>query len=174
MRYIIKGGVFLIITTLIISLGIYLFFDKRLYLEKFFLFSSFIFVPLYALVAIYQIYTYSKKNKEVHLIKSFGIPFLTLFIGGFFSLWILFLFFNYIDIEASHAIKNAIIKKWFEQNKKEMILEYGSQAYENRVRLIKKGNIFGLYSFFIFSFFLNLYYFILSILIGLFFRKKIS
>lgn len=127
---------------------------------------------LYAIFAVMVAYSQSKKHKELTLLQSFGSPFATLCLGGVLSLLVVFLFFNYLNPQAQELLKKGIISNWFERNKIEMIQAHGVRAYEQRVENIKKGCIFNIWIFLVCSIFCFFYYFMLSLLIGLFFRRS--
>ncbi|XOD69173.1 MAG: DUF4199 domain-containing protein [Flavobacteriales bacterium AspAUS03] len=169
----IKGGVLLICITIIIFLCVYFPFRDGDYFMTSIRVNAFIITPLYAVFAVYIVYRERKKRSNFSLLQSFSLPFLTLWIGGILSLVLIFLFFNLWGWEDAKFLKEGIICNWFEQHRAEMIQEYGLLAYEERIAAIRTSNLFNFWTFLICSLFCTLYYFVLSVLIGFFFRKVV-
>ncbi|XOD67443.1 MAG: DUF4199 family protein [Flavobacteriales bacterium Tduv] len=133
--------------------------------------NAFFVTPLYALFALYITYRVRGRCSSFPLLQSFGIPFLTLCIGGILSLGVIFLFFNFWGQDAVDILQEGMVRNWFERYKTKMVREHGLLAYEGRVAAIHSGNFFNPWVFLIYSLLCISYYFVLSVLIGLFFRK---
>ncbi|WP_103327630.1 DUF4199 domain-containing protein [Bacteroidetes bacterium endosymbiont of Geopemphigus sp.] len=166
-----RAGAVLAFMSILIFLVTYAFFKQADYFYSSVLSSAFIMPLLYAIFAVMVAYVQSTKHQELSLLQSFGWPFLTLCTGGILSLAAIFLFFNFIDPQAENLLKKGIFSYWFERNKAEMVQTYGLQAYKQRVKAIDRNTLFNIWSFFLYVIFCFFYYFVLSLLIGLFFRK---
>lgn len=170
----IRGGFLLAFITLVVFFVVYFLFRNGDYFLVSVHVNAFVIKPLYALFAVLITYRASGRYSEFPLLQSFGIPFLTLCIGCILSLGLIFLFFNFWDQDAVDLLKEGVVRNWFERYKAEMVREYGLLAYEGRVAAIHAGNLFNHWIFLIYFLLCALYYFVLSVLIGLFFRKSRS
>lgn len=166
-----RAGTILACLSVLIFLVVYVFFKQANYFYASVLSNAFIMPLLYAIFAVMIAYIQSKKHQELSLLQSFGWPFLTLCTGGVLSLAAIFLFFNFIDPQAENLLKKGIFSYWFESNKVEMVQTYGLPAYNQRIKAIERNTLFSIWSFLFCAIFCFFYYFVLSILIGLFFRK---
>lgn len=167
----IKGGLLLAFITLIIFFSVYYLFKEDDYFMASIRANAFVITPLYAAFAVCITYWASKKYSGFPLSESFSLPFLTLCIGGISSLGLIFLFFNFWGQEGAQLLKEGMIRNWFERYKTEMVQEYGLSAYERRVTIINSSKLFNSWFFLLYLLLCGLYYFILSVLIALFFRK---
>lgn len=170
---IIKNGVLLFFITMSIYIITYIIYkNKNDLFIKFVNINSFIIIPLYSIYSLIFTFLISKKKKRnLILLESFCIPFLILFIGGMLSLIFIFLFFNFFDTNLLYKIKLGIINNWFKRYELDIINNYGIVKYKEKLLSISKGNIFNIWMFLICFFIFTMYYFIISVLIGLFFKN---
>jgi len=187
-----KFSLVLFAITLLLFLGVYYFFANENYWQTSVSINSFVLPILYAVVTFLAVKSYRDDlGGRITFRQAFQRSFLTLFVGGFLSLFSIFLFLNYVDsnardllnyqfvqiqenkLEEAKATQLSDIEKMQDASKKEEFLQK-YKDYKLGIEAAKKNktNYFSLrYLSGIFGVFI-LFYLFLSIAIAAFLKNK--
>ncbi|MCO6564235.1 MAG: DUF4199 domain-containing protein [Apibacter sp.] len=176
-------GLLLVAITLILFFAVYFCFIGFNYYIISIQVNFFVLPALYTLVSIVLLYKLTN-YKKLSFLKCLQYSFTTMFIGGTLSYLLIALFFNYIDLNAQQLLQDQGLNKMLEnlnseyesiQNPSEEItLKYNEYVNYLKVRISRNESFFTIKNSCIILSVLCFFYFIISVLLSIFFRTRIS
>lgn len=180
-------GVILFILTMIIFFILY-FISGVNYFDNSIKINAFLLPVLYCAFAFISVRSYWKKNRTITFREAFKRAFTTMFVGGFLSVLSIFVFLNFID----PAAKDLLNYQYVERQKTELTKEYESakkilakdqdiqdldKKYKERMQSfapekVKDKDMLTASHFSAYFAAILIFYLILSIFFGAFFRSK--
>lgn len=180
-------GFVLFILIFLVFLGVNIFFRNVNYYKTSVVLSAF-FVPfISAVMAFISVKNQSKLRKKLSFKQAFSSAFVPVFFGGVFSLFSIFLYINYVDKDTRQLLNY----QYIESNKEALEEEYqkaktmlkpNTSEYQEMQKKYKEGkiriaekekkneNMFSFkYFFYVFSGY-SVFYILLSVFFGSFFR----
>ena len=166
-----------------------IFFRNENYYRNSIVLSSFLLPFVFAIGAFYSVFVYKKTKGELSFGEAFGRAFLPMFIGGFLSISSMFVYINYINLPTKNVLNNQYIESYKqaleeEYHKAKQIVkphspemqELEKKYAEGKMRIQKKEekkeDMFTIYYFgYVFAGY-TLFFIILSVFFGSFFRTK--
>lgn len=181
-------GFLLFIVTILIFLGVYFFGYNTHYFTTSLLVNAFVLPAVYTLGAYFSVSALKKEQKNLGFKDAFGRAFKPMFIGGFLSMFSIFGFLNFVDINA----KNTLNFQFVERNKSELTKIYQKQRsimktekekqeldrdYQKSMKsfspeMVKNKDMFTFRQFTYYFAAVLVFYTILSTFFGSFFRNK--
>ena len=181
-------GIMLFAVTVLLFFGLYFLGADIHYFERTMKINSFVMPALYALGGFYSVYTYKKVEPELGFREGFRKAFIPMFLGGLLSVVTIFSFLNFID----PAAKDLLNYQYIERQKTELNNEYTKASkilankadrdeldkkYADRQKsfspeMVKDKDMFTFSHFSAYFGAFFLFYVILSIFLGGFFRGK--
>lgn len=113
-------GLILFLITMIIFFVVYYFFGGSQFYDITLKVNSFVLPLLYCVVAFISVRSFWKKNTEVRFKEAFKRAFVPMFVGGFLSMFSIFVFLNFIEKDA----KDLLNYQYVERQKSELDKEY--------------------------------------------------
>ncbi|MBS1548246.1 MAG: DUF4199 domain-containing protein [Bacteroidetes bacterium] len=113
-------GLILFALTMVIFFTVYYFFGGNQFYDVTLKVNSFVLPLLYCVVAFISVRSFWKKNAVVRFKDAFKRAFVPMFVGGFLSMFSIFAFLNFADVEA----KNMLNFQYVERQKAELDKEY--------------------------------------------------
>lgn len=181
-------GFLLFVATMVIFFAMYLFGMNTEYFNNSLLINAFLLPAVYLAGAYYSVHIEKKKGFPIGFRDVFGRAFKPMFFGGLLSVLAMFLFLNFAD----PAAKDLLNYQYIERQKTELNKEYvkaktgladkEAQAelerkYQERLQsfspeMIKGKDMFTFRQFFYYFAAILVFYVILSVFFGSFFRNK--
>jgi len=181
-------GIILFIATMIVFFVVYAFFSGINYFDISLKVNAFGLPILYALIAFWSVKSHWNNNRYVNFKEAFRRAFYPMFIGGFLSIISIFLFLNFIDMDA----KKLLNYQYIERQRTELNAEYTSakkvlkhqkdideleQKYKETLQRVSDDAVKGkdMLSASHFSGYfaaILIFYLVLSLFFGAFFRTK--
>ncbi|MBD8081568.1 DUF4199 domain-containing protein [Chryseobacterium caseinilyticum] len=115
-------GIILFIATMIVFFVVYVFFSGINYFDISLKVNAFLLPVLYAGTAFWSVKTHWNNNRYVTFKEAFSRAFYPMFIGGFLSVITIFLFLNFVDMDA----KKLLNYQYVERQRTELNAEYTS------------------------------------------------
>lgn len=181
-------GIILFIITMIIFFTVYYFFGNVHYFDISLKVNSFVLPIIYGGIALYSVRSFWKSRHSVTFREAFNKSFVPMFSGGLLSVISIFLFLNFGDVEA----KNLLNHQFVEKNKSELTSVY--QKEKNRLKdkdkladlekdyqksmqsfspeIVKGKDMFTASHFSGYFAAILLFYLIISLFLGAFFRSR--
>lgn len=180
-------GIILFIATMIVFFVVYIFFSGINYFDITLKVNAFLLPVLYAATAFWSVKSIWNK-KKLNFKEAFKSAFYPMFIGGFLSIISIFLFLNFIDVDA----KKLLNYQYIERQRTELNAEYTSakkvlkhqkdideleQKYKEALQRVSDDAVKGkdmLTASHFSGYFaaILIFYLILSLFFGAFFRTK--
>ncbi|MDR2205693.1 MAG: DUF4199 domain-containing protein [Flavobacteriaceae bacterium] len=113
-------GIVLFIITMIVFFIVYYFFGGIHYYDISLKINSFLLPAIYCIFAFVSVRSFWKKNGGIQFKEAFKRAFVPMFVGGFFSMLSIFVFLNFVDTEA----KNMLNYQYVQSNRNELDAEY--------------------------------------------------
>ena len=181
-------GIMLFGITMLIFFVVYYFFSGVNYYESSLTANAFILPALYAITAFLSVRYFWKNNDKVSFKDAFRRAFIPMFTGGLLSLFSIFMFLNFVDSDA----KDLLNYQFVERNKKELTEVYEKEKaalktdkdkeelerdYQKSLQSfdkeqVKNTNMFTFRYFSIYFGAIFIFYLVLSLFFGAFFRTK--
>ena len=181
-------GIMLFGITMLIFFVVYYFFSGVNYYESSLTANAFILPALYAITAFLSVRYFWKNNDKVSFKDAFRRAFIPMFTGGLLSLFSIFMFLNFVDSDA----KDLLNYQFVERNKKELTEVYEKEKaalktdkdkeelerdYQKSLQSfdkeqVKDTNMFTFRYFSIYFGAIFIFYLVLSLFFGAFFRTK--
>lgn len=181
-------GFILFIITMIIFFAVYYFFAGINYFDISLKINAFLLPVIYCGFAFFSVKEYWKQNGTINFKEAFKRAFLPMFVGGFLSILSIFIFLNYVDAGA----KDLLNHQYIERQKSELVSEYTKaksilkhdadkqeleKNYQKRLESfspenLKNKDIFNAKFFLIYFSAIFMFYLVLSIFFGAFFRSR--
>lgn len=115
-------GILLFIITMIVFFVVYYFFSGINYFDISLKANAFVLPIIYAVVAFWSVKSYWNNHRVVSFKDAFKRAFVPMFIGGFLSVFTIFLFLNFVDTDA----KKLLNYQYVTRQKSELVAEYNS------------------------------------------------
>ncbi|GAA5102154.1 hypothetical protein GCM10023210_42850 [Chryseobacterium ginsengisoli] len=181
-------GIILFIATMIVFFVVYTFFSGINYFDISLKSNAFVLPLIYAGTAFWSVKSYWNSHKEVSFKDAFSRSFKPMFIGGFLSIFSIFVFLNFVDTDA----KKLLNYQYVTRQKAEMDKEYQSarkvlkhqkdideldQKYKERLpsfspEAVKGKDMLTISHFSGYFAAILIFYVVLSVFFGAFFRTK--
>ena len=181
-------GIVLFAVTMLLFFGVYFFGADIHYFDRTMKINSFVMPAVYALGAFYSVWIFKKSKPDLGFRDGFKKAFVPMFLGGSLSIVTIFLFLNFID----PAAKDLLNYQYVERQKTELKNEYTKaskilankadrdeldQKYAERQKsfspeMVKNKDMFTFSHFSAYFGAIFLFYVILSVFFGGFFRGK--
>lgn len=183
-------GLLLFIANMAVFLGAYFFAYNINYFNTSMLLNAFALPAIYTLFAYWSVQSVRKDKGALGFREAFGSAFKPMFIGGFLSMFSIFSFLNFVDVDA----KNTLNYQFVERNRKELTDIYHKQRsimktekekieldrdYQKSIKsfspeMVKNKDMFNFRQFTYYFAAVLVFYTILSTFFGSFFRSKTS
>ncbi|MDL1913164.1 MAG: DUF4199 domain-containing protein [Bergeyella sp.] len=182
-------GLFMGLVILLIFFFTNFFLRDTEYYRRSVMLSSFLLPLIYLLGALSSVSYHKKKKKDISFREAFGSAFLPMFLGGFLSMSIIYIYINDIDSETKSLLnhqyiesyKNALEEEYSKANKivkpnseekKELDEKYKEAKMRIQEKMRNKEDMFSFrYFFYVFSAYC-MFFLMLSVFLGAFFRGK--
>lgn len=186
---IIKYAWWMYVAVLVLFFGVYYFFMNEQYFRTTMVMNAFVLPLIFAVGAFVSVNTYKKLKGRMSFKEAFNRAFLPMFMAGFLSIGSIFLFINFGDAE----VKQVLNRQYIESFKNSLEEEYAKaksmvkpnteeakdlekKYQEGKLRIAKKveakEDMFSAYYFSLVFAGYCLFFIILSVFFGSFFRSK--